>query len=393
MSETPTTNDNNSGNSYSEDSIKVLEGLAAVRKRPGMYIGDTTLRGLHHLVYEVVDNAIDEAMAGYCDQVHVIINPDESITVVDNGRGIPVGPYSHDNPNLNGKPTVEIVMTVLHAGGKFDSDSYKVSGGLHGVGISVVNALSEWVNVEIRRDGKVYNISFEQGVTNQELQVVGEDDQTGTKVTFRPDPEMFPEIKFSFKTLSVRLRELAYLNPGVKIQLDDERDGGESAVYCYENGILEFVEHLNEGKQTLNEKPIYFRKEDDEHGLVAEIAMQYNDSYNENLLTFANNINTIEGGTHLSGFKTAVTRTLNSYAKNNNLLKNDQAPTGDDWREGLVAIISVKVPDPQFEGQTKTKLGNGEVEGFVSSTVGEALTNWCEEIPSRDHQLKDHKLS
>lgn len=382
--------DNNTPNEpklYGEDSIKVLEGLAAVRKRPGMYIGDTTLRGLHHLVYEVVDNSIDEAMAGHCDEIHVTINTDESITVIDNGRGIPVGAYTHDNPNLNGKPTIEIVMTVLHAGGKFDSDSYKVSGGLHGVGVSVVNALSETVDVEIRRNGKIHTISFERGQTQKELKIIGEDDSTGTKITFKPDHEMFPEIKFSFKTLSTRLRELAYLNPGVKIILEDEREGGETASFCYDNGILEFVQHLNEGKPVLHDPPIFFTKEDEELGLVIEVAMQYNDSYNENILCFANNINTIEGGTHLSGYKTALTRTLNNYAKKNNLLKNDQAPTGDDWREGLVAVISVKVPDPQFEGQTKTKLGNSEVEGFVSSVVGEALNSWCEESPTNAKKI------
>ncbi len=366
---------------YSEQSIKVLEGLAAVRKRPGMYIGDTTPRGLHHLVYEVVDNAIDEAMAGYCDEVSITINADESVTIVDNGRGIPVGPYHHENPTLDGKPTVEIVMTILHAGGKFDRDSYKVSGGLHGVGVSVVNALSEWLECEVARDGKGYTIAFERGLPTAPLKQIGERSTTGTKVTFRPDPDIFPEIAFSYELVAGRMRELAYLNPGLTIRLEDERPGGKSDAFKFDDGILEFIRHVNEGKQALCE-PIYFRRSDDAVGLECEIAMQYTDAFNETLLTFANNINTLEGGAHLSGFKTALTRTLNYYARNANLLKRDQAPSGDDWREGLTAIISVKVSEPQFEGQTKTKLGNSEVEGFVQGAVNEALSTWCEEHPS-----------
>jgi DNA gyrase subunit B len=366
---------------YREDSIKVLEGLSAVRKRPGMYIGDTTLRGLHHLVYEVVDNAIDEAMAGHCDEIHVVINPDESVTVTDNGRGIPVGPYRHENPNLDGKPTIQIVMTVLHAGGKFDRDSYKVSGGLHGVGVSVVNALSEWLECEVSRGGKVYSIAFERGEVIEPLKEVGAAETTGTKVTFHPDPQVFPEISFRYETLAARMRELAYLNPGVTIQMADQRPGGKAETFKFDKGIVEFVEHLNAGKNILHE-PIYFRREDPATNLICEVALQYNDTFNDTLLTFANNINTIEGGTHLSGFKTALTRTFNAYAKSANILKDGDAPTGEDWREGLAAVLSVKVAEPQFEGQTKTKLGNSEVEGFVAATVNESLGNWCEEHPS-----------
>jgi DNA gyrase subunit B len=374
---------------YNEDAIKVLEGLSAVRKRPGMYIGDTTQRGLHHLVYEVVDNSIDEAMAGHASEIHVTIHPDESITVVDNGRGIPVGPYRHENPQFNGKPTLEIVLTVLHAGGKFDRDSYKVSGGLHGVGVSVVNALSEWLEVEVRRDGAVHTMGFERGAVSEKLTTTASGiTDTGTKVTFHPDPQIFPVIEFKFETLSTRLRELAYLNPGVTIQLSDERPTGKTETYRFEKGIVEFVSHLNEGKNVLHE-PIFFRRQSDAppgdslYGLVVEIAIQYNDSYSDTIFTFANNINTIEGGTHLSGFRSALTRTMNHYLRQTNILKGDAPlPTGDDWREGLAAIISVKVSEPQFEGQTKTKLGNGEVEGFVQTVVNELLGRWCEEHPS-----------
>lgn len=369
-----------SGSDYSESSIKVLEGLEAVRKRPGMYIGDTTTRGLHHLVYEIFDNAIDEHMAGRCDNVQVKLNTDGSVSIIDDGSGIPVGPYSHSNPQLNGRPTVEIVMTVLHAGGKFDHDSYKVSGGLHGVGASVVNALSEWLEVEVARGGKLYAMSFERGSVTEELHVIGDRKKTGTRVTFRPDPELFPDTDFRYETLAGRLKELAYLNPGLTIVIEDQRTG-KAATYLFPEGIASFVASLNHGKNVLHE-PIYFKTEDREQSLVCEIALQYNDSYNELLLTFANNINTIEGGTHLSGFKTALTRTLNHYARNSGILKNDTAPTGDDLREGLAAVVSVKVSEPQFEGQTKTKLGNAEVESFVNTSVGQALATWLEEHPN-----------
>ena len=366
---------------YSEQNIKVLEGLEAVRKRPGMYIGDTTVRGLHHLVYEIVDNSIDEHMAGRCDNLEVKINADGSVSIIDDGSGIPVGPYQHSNPKLNGRPTVEIVMTVLHAGGKFDHDSYKVSGGLHGVGASVVNALSEYLEVEVARDGKLHAMSFERGVVSEELHVIGERSKTGTKITFKPDPQMFPECDFRFETLAGRLKELAYLNPGFKITISDERSE-KSQSYCFPDGIASFVTALNEGKNIILDPPIYFKCEDEEQSLVCEVAIQYNDSYNEAMLSFANNINTIEGGTHLSAFKTALTRTLNNYARSNNILKNDTPPTGDDLREGLAAIISVKVSEPQFEGQTKTKLGNAEVESFVNTSVGQQLGAWLEEHPA-----------
>ncbi len=374
---------------YSEQNIKVLEGLDAVRKRPGMYIGDTTQRGLHHLVYEIVDNSIDEHMAGRCMNISVKINADGSCTILDDGSGIPVGPYKHDNPQLNGRPTVEIVLTVLHAGGKFDHDAYKTSGGLHGVGASVVNALSEWLEVEVARGGKLQTIVFERGKTVEPLHVIGERAKTGTKVTFKPDPELFPDTNFRFETLQGRLRELAYLNPGLTIRLEDERSN-KTLEMCFPQGVRQFIAALNEGKNVLTAEPIYIKTEapvdesDPKKGsLTCEIALQYNDSYNELLLSFANNINTIEGGTHLSGFKTALTRTLNNYARSNNVLKaSEDPPTGEDVREGLVAVVSVKVPDPQFEGQTKTKLGNSEVESFVNSSVGQALNAWLEEHPA-----------
>ena len=367
--------------SYTEENIKVLEGLDAVRKRPGMYIGDTTTRGLHHLAFEIVDNAIDEHMAGRCENIRAKLHADNSVSISDDGSGIPVGPYKHDNPQLNGRPTVEIVMTVLHAGGKFDHDSYKVSGGLHGVGASVVNALSEWFEVEIARDGKLQTMSFERGTVAEELHVIGERSKTGTRVTFKADPELFPDIAFRYDALAARLRELAYLNPGLKISIEDERSG-KSDAFVFPEGIAAFVVDLNEGKNVLHDPPIHFQVSDEATSLVCEVAIQYNDSYNETLLSFANNINTIEGGTHLSGFKTALTRTLNSYARNRNILKNGAAPSGDDLREGLAAIVSVKVAEPQFEGQTKTKLGNAEVESFVNVTVGKKLSDWLEEHPS-----------
>ncbi|MBI1336934.1 MAG: DNA topoisomerase (ATP-hydrolyzing) subunit B [Phycisphaera sp.] len=370
-----------SSSTYSEQNIKVLEGLEAVRKRPGMYIGDTTTRGLHHLVYEIVDNSIDEHMAGRCNHITVKLNADGSASVIDDGSGIPVGPYKHDNPQLNGRPTVEIVMTVLHAGGKFDHDSYKVSGGLHGVGASVVNALSEWLEVEVARNGKLHAMSFERGKVEEPLHAIGERAKTGTKVTFKPDPLVFPDTEFRYETLAGRMRELSYLNPGLTIRMEDERTG-KSEEFLHPEGIVEFIHALNEGKNTLHEPPVSIRTEDPQTGLVCEVAIQYNDSYNETLLTFANNINTIEGGTHLSGFKTALTRTLNNYARATGLLKNDTAPTGEDVREGMVAIVSVKVSDPQFEGQTKTKLGNAEVESFVSTTFGQQLSSWLEEHPT-----------
>ena len=371
---------------YTEDNIKVLEGLAAVRKRPGMYIGDTTRRGLHHLVYEIVDNAIDEHMAGRCNNISLQLNVDGSCTIIDDGRGIPVGPYKHDNPQLNGRPTVEVVMTTLHAGGKFDHDSYKVSGGLHGVGASVVNALSEWLEVEVARDGSLHTMSFERGAVTEPLHVIGQHAKSATKITFKADPTIFPDCTFDYDTLASRMRELAYLDPGLTIRIADEASAKQET-FCYPEGISHFACRLNEGKNVINDPPIYFKIEDEQTKLVCEVAMQYNDSYNETLLSFANNIATIEGGTHLSGFKTALTRSLNAYARNNNVLKNDTAPSGEDLREGLVAIISVKVQEPQFEGQTKTKLGNAEVESFVNSSVGQQMASWLEEHPSEAKKI------
>ena len=361
---------------YSADHISVLEGMEAVRKRPAMYIGDTGIRGYHHCVYEVVDNSIDEALAGYCSNVEVCINEDGSLSVVDDGRGIPV-----DMHPTEGKPAVTVVMTVLHAGGKFDSDTYKVSGGLHGVGVSCVNALSEWLEVEVKRDGKIYHQRFERGVEVTELVTIGQTNETGTKVTFMPDLTIFThEGGFQWDILSNRLRELAFLNRGAQITLKEESTGRDE-IFKYDGGILEFVQHLNRNKSPMHQDVIYFEREKDD--VVVEIAMQYSDAFNETIFTFANNINTIEGGTHLSGFRSALTRTVNAYAKTNKLIKDDkQTMGGDDIREGITAVISVKIPDPQFEGQTKTKLGNGEVEGIVQQVVNEELGIYFEENPS-----------
>src|SRR5262245_8071535 len=339
---------------YGADKIKVLEGLEAVRKRPAMYIGSTGAQGLHHLVYEIVDNSIDEALAGHCDQVNVTIHIDNSVTVVDNGRGIPVDRHE------SGKSAAEVVLTVLHAGGKFDNDSYKVSGGLHGVGVSVVNALSETLDLEIWRNGHVYQQSYERGNPTGDLEVTGTTKKRGTKVTFKPDAQVFETTEFSFDTLAQRLRELAFLNAGVTITIDDEREGGKGHKFLYEGGIVSFVQYLNQNKVAVNDKPIYMRREKD--GIDTEFELQRNDGYAETLYSFANNINTHEGGTHLSGFRAALTRTVNSYSTKNNLAKDlkDATISGDDIREGLTAVISVKIPRPQFEGQTKTKLGNTE---------------------------------
>jgi DNA gyrase subunit B len=358
---------------YRADKIKVLEGLEAVRKRPAMYIGSTGAPGLHHLVYELVDNSIDEALAGFCDQVNVSIHIDNSVTVIDNGRGIPV------DKHVSGKSAAEVVLTVLHSGGKFDNDSYKVSGGLHGVGVSVVNALSERLEVEIWRGGQVSQQAYERGKPLGDLEVTGTTKRRGTKVTFRPDPLIFEDIDFSFDTLAQRLRELAFLNGGVTVTLDDERDG-KNHKFLYEGGIVSFVKYLNTNKAAVNEKPIYMRGEKD--GIDVEIALQWNDGYSETVYTFANNINTVEGGTHLSGFRSALTRTINFYASKNNLAKDlKESISGDDIREGLTAVISVKIPRPQFEGQTKTKLGNTEVKGIVEAVINDKLGAFLEENP------------
>jgi len=365
---------------YDARTIQVLEGVAAVRKRPAMYIGDTAVRGLHHMVYEVVDNSIDEALAGYCNNIEVVVHEDNSVSVLDDGRGIPV-----DIHKTQKKPAVEVVMTTLHAGGKFDHRVYKVSGGLHGVGVSVVNALSEWLEVEVRRDGKVFHQKYEQGKTASKLTVIGKSKTTGTRVMFKADREIFQTTKYSFDILSNRLRELAFLNKGLNIKLIDERTEKE-AVFCFKGGIASFVEHLNKNKNPLLKKVIYFEKEKD--NVQVEIALQYNDGYAETVYSFVNNINTIEGGSHLSGFKSALTRTLNQFCKNRKLFKNeDFSLSGDDVREGLAVVISVKVPNPQFEGQTKTKLGNSEVEGIVVSVVNESLGNFLEENPSIGNKI------
>src|SRR6188508_2335272 len=363
-----------SADDYGADKIKVLEGLEAVRKRPAMYIGSTGPQGLHHLVYEVVDNSIDEALAGYCDQVNVRIHLDNSVTVVDNGRGIPVDLHE------SGKSAAEVVLTVLHAGGKFDNNSYKVSGGLHGVGVSVVNALSERLDLEIWRNGNVYQQSYERGTPVTDLVVAGTTQKRGTKVAFVPDREIFETIEFSFDTLAQRLRELAFLNGGILITIDDERDG-KNHRFQYEGGIVSFVQHLNKNKTLVNEKPIFMKGDKD--GIDAEIALQWNDAYTELVFTFANNINTHEGGTHLSGFRAALTRTINAYAVKNNLAKDlkDASISGDDIREGLTGVVSVKIPRPQFEGQTKTKLGNTEVKGIIETIVNDKLGQFLEQNP------------
>jgi len=341
---------------YTAESIKVLKGLEAVRRRPAMYIGSTGPQGLHHLVYEVVDNSIDEALAGCCDRIEVIIHVDCSVTVIDNGRGIPVGMHKKEK-----RPAAEIVMTTLHAGGKFDSKVYKISGGLHGVGVSVVNALSERLDLEIKRDGKVYSQSYERGKPTTKLKQIGKTKNTGTKVTFIPDRTIFEAIEPNFEILSQRLRELSYLNRGLIISLVDERTDKMNEFH-YKGGIKEFIQYLNQNKTVLNPKPIYFECKKD--GMIVEMALQYNTGYSENIFSFVNNINTIEGGTHLIGFKAALTRSMNHYANANNLIKNlSQNLSGEDTREGLCAVLNLKLKNPQFEGQTKTKLGNSEVKG------------------------------
>ncbi|SDN95856.1 DNA topoisomerase (ATP-hydrolyzing) subunit B [Alkalicoccus daliensis] len=373
--------------SYDESQIQVLEGLEAVRKRPGMYIGSTSSRGLHHLVWEIVDNSIDEAMGGYCDTIHVAINEDNSITVEDNGRGIPVGIHEK-----MGRPAVEVIMTVLHAGGKFGGGGYKVSGGLHGVGASVVNALSNKLEVRVFKEGKIYFIDFARGIPQTELEVIGETEKQGTSITFWPDEEIFKETtEYEFDILATRLRELAFLNRGLRIYIDDKREDGKKAEYFYEGGIQSFVEHLNRTKTALHEPPIFL--EGDKEGIHVEIAMQYNDGFSSNLYSFANNINTHEGGTHESGFKTGLTRVINDYARKNNLFKEQDANLiGDDVREGLTAIVSVKIPDPQFEGQTKTKLGNSEARTITDSLFSEHMSKFLAENPTVARQVVEKGL-
>jgi len=370
---------------YDEDQIQVLEGLEAVRKRPGMYIGTTSSRGLHHLVYEIVDNSIDEALAGYCNKIEVVINEDNSITVTDDGRGMPVGIH----PKM-GKSTVEVIMTVLHAGGKFGGGGYKVSGGLHGVGASVVNALSEECIVTVKRDGYIWEQSYRRGKAVGDIHKVGESNDTGTMIYFKPDVEIFDELIYDFEILAQRLRELAFLNKGIYIKLIDKRDEKEEAFH-YEGGIKSFVSYLNRNKIPLHEEPIYVEGTKDK--VLVEVALQYNDGYTENIFSFANNIDTAEGGTHLVGFKTALTRVFNDYAKRYGHIKeSDKNFSGEDIREGLTAVVSVKIEDPQFEGQTKTKLGNSEVRGIVDSIVGEKVGTFLEENPNVSKMIVDKAL-
>ncbi|MGI6707106.1 MAG: DNA topoisomerase (ATP-hydrolyzing) subunit B [Clostridia bacterium] len=380
--------DENRKQIYDESQIQVLEGLEAVRRRPGMYIGSTDLKGLHHLVYEIVDNSIDEALAGFCDRIDVEIHPDNSVSVVDNGRGIPVGIH----PKV-GKPTIEVVMTILHAGGKFGGGGYKVSGGLHGVGMSVVNALSEWLVAEVKLDGKIYRQRYERGNPVTELKVVGETGATGTTITFKPDDLIFEDLNFNFDVLNNRLRELAFLNKGLQINVTDERPTDKiTKTYHYEGGILSFVQYLNRKKTVLHKDPIYIQGIKD--ASQVEIALQYNDSYQENIFSFANNIATVEGGTHLSGFKSALTRVVNDYARKQNFLKpTDSNLVGEDIREGLTAIISVKLLEPQFEGQTKTRLGNSEIRGLVESIVSDGLSAFLEENPNVARNIIDKCLA
>ena len=366
---------------YSAENITVLEGLEAVRKRPAMYIGDVGKRGLHHLINEVVDNSVDEALAGYCTKISVTINSDDSISVEDNGRGIPVDIHKDEK-----KPALEVVMTVLHAGGKFDKGSYKVSGGLHGVGVSVVNALSMWLEAEVKRDGKIYSQRYECGATATQLKPSGKATQTGTKITFFPDEKIFKNISWDFEVVSERLRELAYLNKELEISISDERSEGDQRkeVFRYKGGLSDYVKFLDSSRNALHNKVIVVTKEKGE--VPVEVALRYNDGYNENILTFVNNINTIEGGTHLSGLRSALTRAMNTYSSKNKLIKTNKnekiSLSGEDFREGLTAVISVKVAEPQFEGQTKTKLGNGEVKGLVDAIVYEGLQEFLEQNPS-----------
>ena len=368
---------------YTAESIKTLKGLDAVRKRPAMYIGSTGIAGLHHLVYEVVDNSIDEALGGYCKRIDVTILPDNSLSVLDDGRGIPVD-YHHEEK----MSALQLVLTTLHAGGKFDNSSYKISGGLHGVGVSCVNALSLWLKAEVYRDGKVYFMEFNRGIPPVDVKTIGATDKRGTLITFLPDPEIFEVLEFSFDVLSKRMRELAFLNKGIVISITDKRPGGKSHEFCYPGGLVSFISYLDENKTPLHPEPIYFQQEADSFEI--EVAMQYNDQYLENIFSFANNINTVDGGTHLSGFKKGLTRAVNSYIETNKLIKNDKIEIkGEDLREGLTAIVSIKIANPQFEGQTKSKLGNSEVAGLVETFMVEKLGGFLEENPQIARKIID----
>ena len=372
---------------YNASEIQVLEGLEAVRKRPGMYIGSTSASGLHHLVYEIVDNSIDEALAGYCTDITVTINPGDTITVTDNGRGIPV-----DVQAQTGRPALEVVFTVLHAGGKFGGGGYKVSGGLHGVGASVVNALSEWLTVQVHKDGKIYEMKFSRGNITQEMQVIGDTDHTGTTVTFKPDPEMFDTLEYDYETLHTRMREQAFLNAGLRITISDARPGREqSEAMCYEGGIREFVTYINRNKTPLHEEVIYLSGAKGDS--TAEIAMQYNDGYNETLVSFANDIHTPEGGMHETGFKAALTRVLNAYGLKYNMIKDGDKVSGEDVREGITAVISVKLTEAQFEGQTKAKLGNAHIRTLVDSIVNDQLAVYLEEHPVVARTILDKAMT
>jgi len=379
-------NNNNENNNYDASQIQVLKGLEAVRKRPAMYIGDISSRGLNHLIYEVVDNSIDEVLAGFCSKIIIALNKDGSVTVQDDGRGIPVDIHPTEK-----RPALEVVMTVLHAGGKFDKNTYKVSGGLHGVGVSVVNALSEWCEVEVSRDGKIYFQRYQRGIPDADVKVIGKRKTTGTKTTFLPDKTIFKATKFSYEIITERMRELAFLNKNLQIVIRDEESGTEED-YLYKGGLVSFIEYLNQSRDPLHKKPIYIAGEKDD--VTVEIALQYNDSYIENIFTYVNNISTIEGGSHLVGFKSALTRTLNTYAQKNNLFKKDNITlSGEDVREGLTAVISAKVMEPQFEGQTKTKLGNSEVKGITESIFGDGLASYLEENPSVGRKIIDKALT
>ena len=368
---------------YTAESIKTLKGLDAVRKRPAMYIGSTDINGLHHLVYEVVDNSIDEALAGYCKRIDVVIRQDNSVSVLDDGRGIPVDYHAEEKMSA-----LQLVLSTLHSGGKFDNNSYKISGGLHGVGVSCVNALSIWLKVEVYRNGKINFIEFSRGVSLADVQVVGESDKRGTMVTFKPDPEIFETTEFSFDILSKRLRELAFLNKGIVISINDQRPGGKAHEFCYPGGLVSFISYLDENKTPLHNEPMYFQEKGE--GAEIEIAMQYNDQYVENIFSFANNINTIDGGTHLSGFKKGLTRAINAYIDSNKLHKNDKIEIkGEDLREGLTAIVSIKISNPQFEGQTKSKLGNSEVTGIIETFMMEKLGAFLEENPPIARKIID----
>ncbi len=369
---------------YSAESIKVLEGLEGVRKRPAMYIGSTGKEGLHHLIYEVVDNSVDEALAGFCKKINVILNKDGSVTVEDDGRGIPVDMHSQFKI-----PAVQVALTKLHAGGKFDKKSYQISGGLHGVGVSCVNALSKKLIVEVSRDGKIYSQEYSRGIAKTKLKVIGKSNSTGTKIIFWPDDEIFSTLEFDYKVLETRFREVTFLNAGLKINLFDELKNKNQEFFSA-GGLIEFVKWVNKSKEVLNSKPIYFKREED--NTVVEVSVQYNSGYQENIYGFVNTINTVEGGTHISGFKTALTRVINDYGKKKGLLKNGDSLMGEDVREGLTAIVSVKIPEPQFEGQTKTKLGNSEIKGFVDSIVTTALSEFFEENPAVARKITSKAL-